>query len=355
VQTAQHHLGVLTVLNLRKFPSVLEVNPADAQNLDLVLGACPDNERHRALKAKADFLRNNLYEPEEAVEMLREWLTRAEKSPNEIVDTVRKSWSEIDEEIIVSKSRKPGNPLDTQQVLALFRHYEGYDDLVERMGGSSDVRAVRETTTDDWLRLLYRPTDLLCLGLTMYDTRIAPLSEILPRFPTNRDSVAVRNLKGLYRTNQYCLLTPAVYQERGIERNGKGYGRCDENILERRYWVVEFDIAEGQPAWKGILPNRDFTGFDLQWAIIFHLFEQGFPIVAIVHSGNKSLHMWCSGYGMTNEEIEAKILSTALYGADVKAGLTISQFFRLPNPTHPSRPQRLLYFDSDFINHGRTS
>jgi hypothetical protein len=339
------------VLNLRKFTSVLEVNPADAQNLDLVLGACPDDDRHRALKAKADFLRDNLYEPEEAEEMLRAWLSRAEKSPNEIADTVRKSWNEIDEEVIVGKSRKPGNPLDTRLVLDLFRRHGGYDALAERLG----YFEVRDTSTDEWLRLLYQPTDLLCLGLTMYDTKIAPLSEILPRFRTDRDSVAVRNLKGLYRTDQYCLLTPAVYREREIERAGKSYGRCDENILERRYWVVEFDIAEGQPAWKGILPNRDFDGFDLQGAIILHLMAQGFPIVSIVHSGRKSLHAWCSGHGMTNEEIEARILSTAVYGADVKAGLAISQFFRLPNPIHPTRPQRLLYLNSDFINHGRTS
>ena len=339
------------MLNLRKFTSVLEVNPADAQNVDLVLGACPDDDRHRALKAKADFLRDNLYEPEEAEEMLRGWLTRAEKSSNEIADTVRKSWEEIDEEIIVSKSRKAkaGNSLDRQHVLDLRRRYGGFEELVLLQ------ESLHVATTQQWLAQLYQPEDLLCIGWTMYDTKVAPLSEILPRFRTDRDSAAVRNLKELYRTEQYCLLTPAVYREREIERAGKRYGRCDENILERKYWVVEFDIAEGQPAWKGILPSRHFTGFDLQAAIILHLMALGFPIVSIVHSGRKSLHAWCNGHGMTNEEIEARILSTAVYGADVKAGLAISQFFRLPNPRHPARPQRLLYLNSDFINHGRTS
>ena len=59
------------MLNLRRFSS-LEVDPADAENLDLILGECPDDDRHRLLKAKADRLRDNLYEPEEAVTMLRE-------------------------------------------------------------------------------------------------------------------------------------------------------------------------------------------------------------------------------------------------------------------------------------------
>jgi hypothetical protein len=118
------------VLNLRKFSSILEVNPADAENVDLVLGPCPDDERHRILKPKADRLRDNLYEPEGAVEMLRAWLNRPEKYPNEIADTVRKSWEEIDQEVIVSKSRKAGNPLDTRQILDLRRRYGGFEELV---------------------------------------------------------------------------------------------------------------------------------------------------------------------------------------------------------------------------------
>jgi hypothetical protein len=337
------------VLNLRKF-SPLEVNPADAYNLDLVLGVCPDDDRHRLLKAKADRLRDNLYEPEEAEAMLREWLTRPENSPNEIADTVRRSWEEIDQEVIVSRSRKAGSPLDTRLVLDLRRRYGGFEELA-LLQESSHL-----TTTQEWLRLLYQPEDLLCIGWTMYDTKIAPLDEILRRFPAKGDCAAVQKLRWLFRTNQYCLLTPAVYRELEILQNGVYFRRCDANVLERKYWVIEFDIAEGQPAWKGVLPNRDFDGFDLQAGVIFHLLEnEDFPIAAIVHSGKKSLHVWCSGHGMTNEEIEAKILSTAVYGADVKAGLTISQFFRLPNPNHPSRPQRLLYLDRDFINHGRTS
>jgi hypothetical protein len=266
---------------------------------------------------------------------------------------VRKSWNEIDEEIIVSKSKnskaKAGSFLDTQQVLDLHRRYGGFEELVLLQ----ENRHV--TTTQQWLTQLYQPEDLICPGRMMYDKKVVSLSEILFQFPAERDSAAVQKLRWLYRTNQYCLLTPAVYRQREIIRDGQYYGRCDENILERKYWVIEFDIAEGQPAWKGILPNRDFDGFDLQVAIIFHLLALDFPIVSIVHSGKKSLHVWCSGHGLTNEEIEAKILSTAVYGADVKASLTLSQFMRLPNPIHPSRPQRLLYLNPDFINHGRTS
>lgn len=42
------------------------------------------------LKRQADFLRDNFYEPEEAVEMLRNWLNRAEQHSGEVTDTVRR-------------------------------------------------------------------------------------------------------------------------------------------------------------------------------------------------------------------------------------------------------------------------
>ena len=342
-------------LNFRRVCSVLEVDPADAENVDLTLGRCPDDNRHRMLKGRADYLRDNLYEPNEAVEMLRAWLTRSERYSGEIYDTVRRSWDEIDHPIILSKGKKQANPLNTKQVVDLFRSYGGYCDLLEQTGYVNNPE-IEDTTTQEWLRWLYLPSDLLCVGVTAYDTKVAPLKEILPRFAQAGDSANVLELKKLYRTNQYSLMTPAVYREREIlSEDGRYQGRCNANILERKYWVLEFDIAEGQGDWKGVLPHRDYDGFDLQAGIILYLLEQEFPIVSIVHSGKKSLHVWCSGRGMSHEEIEAKVLSTAVYGSDWKAGQIDSQFFRLPNPVHPSRPQSLLYLNQDFIHHGRAN
>ena len=155
----------------------------------------------------------------------------------------------------------------------------------------------------------------------------------------------------MHRTNQYCLLTPAVYGAREIEYDGRVWGRCDRNVLRRKYWCIEFDISENQGNWRSVLPHRDYDGFDLQSGVIFHLLESGFPIVSIVHSGRKSLHVWCSGEGLAHEEIESLILFTSVYGADVKAALCLSQFMRLPNPNHYNRPQYCYYLDPKFINH----
>jgi len=333
------------MLNLRKFSAILEVNPADAYDIDRALGECPDDERHRLLKIKADFLRDNHYDAEEALVMLRTWLTRTEKYNGEIADTIKRSWAEIDQLVIVGgRSQKKGQPLSTRELVRLFRQYAGWAHLLHYLGFDNNPE-VKEITTDHWLSQLYLPDDLLCIGRSKYDQRVIALGEILHHFPQPGDSPAVQKLNILHRTNQYCFLTPAVYGAREIEYDGRLWGRCEKNVLWRKYWCIEFDIAEGQGNWKGVLPHRDYDGFDLQAGIILHLFELDFPIVSIVHSGRKSLHVWCSGEGLTHEEIEAKILSTSIYGADVQAALKLSQFMRLPNPAHPHRPQFCYYLN----------
>jgi len=341
------------MLNLRKYSAVLEVNPSDAYDINGILGECPDDMRHFALKGKANFLRDNGYAPEEAAEMLRAWLTRPEKTNGEVSSTVQQSWSEIDELVIVTKpSTRQGKPTDYQGVVKLFRQYGGWGDLLDYVGFERNPE-IRDTTTDRWLSRLYLPTDLLCIARNMYEWRIVSLGEILPHFSKPNDSAAVRKLNEMFRVNQYCLLTPAVYGAREIEYDGRVWGRCERNVLRRKYWTIEFDIAEGQGSWRSVLPHRDYDGFDLQAAIIRHLLELGYPIVSIVHSGRKSLHVWCSGAGLTDEEIETLILATSVYGADVKAALNNSQFMRLPNPVHPNRQQACYYLDPKFINHGR--
>jgi hypothetical protein len=101
--------------------------------------------------------------------------------------------------------------------------------------------------------------------------------------------------------------------------------------------------------WHPILEKMGCTGWDLQAGIIFHLFELDYPIVSIVHSGGKSLHVWCSARGLTEDQILQMIDYAASLGAD-DAGKTVSQFMRLPNPDHAVRKQHLIYHNPAFIN-----
>ena len=101
--------------------------------------------------------------------------------------------------------------------------------------------------------------------------------------------------------------------------------------------------------WHPILEKAGCAGWDLQAGIILHLFELDYPITSIVHSGGKSLHVWCSARGLTEDQILQMIDYAARIGADHN-GKKISQFMRLPNPDHASRKQHLIYHNPAFIN-----
>jgi hypothetical protein len=326
---------------------VLRVNPMDAFNVDCVLGLCPDDGRHRKLKLQADFLRDNFYEAGEAVEMLRTWLNRPEQHSGEIADTVRRSFADVDKDYRIVNSKIQAEPLDVQRVVTLWHKYGGYQALLKFLKTTEEVKS---TTTADWLRRMYCPGDLLCVGIDKFGTEIKALEDILALLSLGK-RLEYQKMFRFCRYGQLCYLTPATFRSKTIVNiDGKVQGRCNVNVLRRRYFVLEADIAAGEKGWEGILPNALYDGFDLQAAIIRHLFERGYPIVGIVHSGNKSLHVWCSSRGLSEEQIDQKIAYTNSLGVDTH-GMTKSQFMRLPNPEHPTRPQPLLYFNPQFVSH----
>jgi hypothetical protein len=134
---------------------------------------------------------------------------------------------------------------------------------------------------------------------------------------------------------KHCFLTPNPFKLDALSR-------CDAGILDRRYFVLEADIppdgllkkTDGSLVigpWAPFL--KDCSSWDLQAGIIFHLFELNYPIVSIVHSGGKSLHVWCSARGFSEEQILERIAYTEGLGVDYR-GKVPSQFMRLPNPEH---------------------
>jgi hypothetical protein len=344
------------MISLRKFSATVEINPTDAYNLELVLGECPHDDRHRLLKGKADLLRNNGYASEEAEEMLRGWLNRDEKYSREISDTIRRSWAEwnylvIDGGKSAPKAIKP----DCERVVGLYKKYGGILELNTYMLN----RMRMDMTTKEWLSRMYQPTDMLCVGRHMEEIKILSCKEILGQFrhpnPDPRWQELEQLRMAMYRPHLFCVVTPATYRMEWFydEVEGRHYGRCDKNVLKRRYWCIEMDISEKEKKghWTSVLPRRDYDGLDLQAGVIFQLFEWGFPIVSIVHSGGKSFHVWCSGAGLTNDEI-VELITLALPLGACASSKGLSQFMRLPNPDHPTRPQHCYYFDPKFINHG---
>jgi hypothetical protein len=235
------------------------------------------------------------------------------------------------------RKRSETPSVDYDRVVELNRRHGGYDALLMFCGTSPELMA---TKTLVWLYDLYRPEDVLCIGPAKEYTIVAPLE--------SWGCLIDENYFGLGQ--EVCFLTPNSFKP-DAER------RCNDGIIKRRYFVMECDIIgfkkKGESLietpWHPILEKANCNGWDLQAGIILHLLELGYPIVSIVHSGNKSLHVWCSARGLTEERILKMIAYAASLGAD-DAGKTVSQFMRLPNPDHASRQQHLIYHNPAFIN-----
>jgi len=184
------------------------------------------------------------------------------------------------------KTQKEAVQKDYPRVIALYRKHGDYNRLLRYCGTTPELLATR---TLDWLYDSYRPEDILGPGAATQDTIVAPLEHWGQLLKENY----------LELRSKLCFLTPNPYRPDAT-------GRCDAGILERRYFVLEGDIIDTKTKkngsvvptpWQPVLQEAGCSGWDLQAGIIFHLFELGYPIVSIVHSGDKSLHVWCSARG----------------------------------------------------------
>jgi len=109
-------------------------------------------------------------------------------------------------------------------------------------------------------------------------------------------------------------------------------GRRSQHTLAatgpRRFLVVEFD---------GVAP-------DSQAALVFHLGTLA-PLVAVLHSGGKSLHAWFPCAGVAEAHTERFFRHAVALGAD-PATWGRSQFVRVPNGRREDgRPQPILFLD----------
>jgi|SRR5271166_54366 hypothetical protein len=139
--------------------------------------------------------------------------------------------------------------------------------------------------------------------------------------------------------NDQVLLTFVGWQAKNL------HSRRDVQPAMRSHFLPVFEAFMD---WDGFL--RFCQRHRPEAGVIRNFFEWKFPIVTIVHSGNKSLHVWLSGKDYDQYKIEDLAHDVSRFGVDSGAAVKLSQFFRLPNPIHPTRKQQLLYFDPEFIN-----
>jgi hypothetical protein len=176
--------------------------------------------------------------------------------------------------------------------------------------------------TAEVLRGLFRPGELLCMGPTKYAARVRPLEE------------AIVNAHRM----QFIVVNPMKALQ-GLNKQGRPSPRCQSNVVERRYLVVEFDDPELTKPIQSHLATR---------------LSVYAPLVLAVDSGNKSIHSWYRVDGLSPLEQNRFFALACFLGAD-PSRWDICGWVRMPggrrhNATSPLVIQEVLYFNINGMN-----
>lgn len=129
---------------------------------------------------------------------------------------------------------------------------------------------------------LFPGDPLLCVGEENYSMRCRPRSDW-----------------GAQLASMQFIVPSPMVAATGLNQSGKVSTRCLHNTGPRRHLVIEFDDASP----------------DEQAAFHVHL-SRRFILVAVVHSGGKSLHGWYHVAGRSDSEIEGFMRCAVSLGAD---------------------------------------
>jgi hypothetical protein len=151
----------------------------------------------------------------------------------------------------------------------------------------------------------------------------------------------------IIRQTKHQVLSGFAFIAHNPMRSIEG-GRREDNVLERRWCVIEWDIKpDRNPAWAALLGRLNVDPFTAQSRLIAHIAGDyaEFPLKLIVYSGSSSLHAWFNVKGATGADIQQFITSAEALGAD---GTTKSahQLFRMPHGTNQKTKKRqsIIYY-----------
>jgi len=162
------------------------------------------------------------------------------------------------------------------------------------------------------LRELFPGGSLICMGLTAWKFITAPLEAF----------------HGNARHMQ--IMVPACMTAmRGLTQAGKMSAHTLSNTGVRRFLIVEFD----------------YPPLEWQPSLAIHLAGHG-PLVMVVFSGNKSLHLWFNAIGVEDHAMLGFFKTACRLGADPAHWRNRSQFVRTPGAKRDNGiVQQILYFD----------
>ncbi|MCH7225006.1 hypothetical protein MLD59_02605 [Verrucomicrobiaceae bacterium E54] len=165
--------------------------------------------------------------------------------------------------------------------------------------------------TDDFIDALFPAESLICAGSEVWNCKVSPREE----------------LRGCWDSLRHIVPSP-MSAETGINLQGEVSSRCLDNTGPRRFLVLESDEL-----------NFDDASAMLMWI------GRRLPLVAVVYSGNKSLHGWYYVEGRDEDEIDRLRSEHELLWLDPNT-FTVCHPVRTPGVVRKDtgRMQRCLWF-----------
>ena len=245
------------------------------------------------------------FDDERSFSFLRRYLdehfSRRRVKDQEIKEAVQKArrYSETIGETAYTCRRLRWPAKDAEMIGRVIGQYSPLFDL-EQVAGPDDV-----------LPNLFNPDDHICFGQSVTSAAISTVDTVR-QYAGSMQFIVPNPMRGPY----------------GMTRDGKPSPRCLDNVLVRRYVVVEMDDPD--------------LGKENQSRII-HCLSTMNPLVMVVDSGGKSLHAWFWVEDLPRaEQMRFFGVATAL-GAD-PSKWDQSSWVRMPGGIRGDRRQSIVFF-----------
>jgi len=160
----------------------------------------------------------------------------------------------------------------------------------------------------DLLPLLFASDELVCFGPSQSVAKIAPMKDMLSSAPKA----------------QFVVPNP-MKAKSGMTKTGTISARCQDNVHHRRHLITEIDDPGLSPEMQARIITYLATKTD-------SVTKTTIPLIAVVHSGGKSLHAWWRVEGLPVEQIIAFFSVACFLGADPTLW-DIAKWVRMPGGT----------------------
>jgi hypothetical protein len=314
--------------------------------LERIKAECPGagNGLHFHMCKVANWLRHE-YDEDEGVEVLQALAEEngySERMARYHAEQLRKKWHESADKIYV---KHPKIEADLELISKIV-----YSSSLtaNQIASASPVKFNTDDTTaaDKIADMLFPDGDIICVSKEREDAHCHRRADFVS---LDRATFIVPN----------PMRESGDYQPGDEWKPGHLSPRCQENVLYRRWFVIEYDISRyardgvTPTYWKDLIDEweaNDISIQDAQARLIQALAGDRFNLAMIVFSGNKSLQSWWAVNGASEDDVSTFISRSVKLGAD-RAAKTTSQFFRVPAGWNHNKQcrQQVVYFNPEFI------